>query len=155
MPLNPTRDHKPRSLIALDFGLRRIGVASGSAITGTASPLTTIAAQAGTPDWKQLDTIISDWSPDLLVLGLPYNTDGSESDMAQKVREFSEDLKARYSLPIAFMDERYTSAEAESLLKQQRRSGMKKRRLKKEDVDSLAAALIAQSWIQNSTNGSD
>ena len=66
------------TLLALDFGLRRIGVASGSTITQTASPLQTIAAQDGEPDWTALDALIREWLPAILVAGLPYYNDGSE-----------------------------------------------------------------------------
>lgn len=137
------------SLLALDFGLRRIGVASGSPLTGTASPLTTVAATDGVPDWSRMDALIGEWQPDLLVLGLPRNTDGSESDMSRRVRAFRDLLAERYDCPIELVDERYTSAEAGAILKAQRSAGIRNRRLKKEDIDSMAAALIAESWIQN------
>ena len=145
---------QPASILALDFGLRRIGVASASALAGTASPLTTITAQDGEPDWATLDALISEWQPDLLVLGLPRNTDGSESDMSQRVRDFAGLLTERYGIVISLTDERYTSREAETILKQQRQSGARNRRIRKEDVDSMAAALIAESWLQANKNKS-
>ena len=145
-----TSDHTPAStLLALDFGLRRIGIASATPLTGTATPLTTLAAQDGEPEWSQLDALIHEWQPELLVLGLPYNSDLSESDMTARVRAFADRLQERYALEVKFMDERYTSAEAESRLKQQRQSGIRTKRIKKADVDSLAAAIIAESWMRN------
>ena len=145
-----TSDHTPASnLLALDFGLRRIGIASATPLTGTATPLTTVAARDGEPDWSQLDTLIHEWQPELLVLGLPHNSDLSESDMTARVRAFADRLQERYELEVKFMDERYTSAEAESRLKQQRQSGIRTKRIKKADVDSLAAAIIAESWMRN------
>jgi putative Holliday junction resolvase len=137
------------SLLALDFGLRRIGIASGSPITGTASPLTTVNAKDGEPDWLTLDALIDEWKPDLLVLGLPFNSDGSESEMTTRVRAFSEILQSRYGLQTTLVDERYTSAEAEAILKQQRKSGLRRKKLKKADVDSMAATLIAESWMRS------
>ncbi len=140
------------SLLALDFGLRRIGVATAAPLTGTATPLTTVAARDGEPNWAQLDALISDWQPELLVLGLPFNSDLSESEMTRRVRAFAAQLEQRYELRVKFMDERYTSAEAEARLKQQRQSGMRNKRIKKTDVDSLAAAIIAESWMRDTGN---
>jgi len=141
-------DKSYRSLIALDYGLRRIGVATGSCFTGTATPLATISAKQGIPDWLELDKVIKEWQPDLLVLGLPYNQDGSESEMTLAVQGFATTLKARYLLLIEFIDERYTSTEAEAILKEERRLGTRKKQLKKEDVDAKAAQLIAESWMR-------
>jgi putative Holliday junction resolvase len=142
-------DKPPRSLLAFDFGLRRIGVATGSCLTDTASALLTLAATNGMPDWQQLDRLVHEWAPDIIVLGLPLNTDGSESDMTAQVRQFAENLEARLKIPVEFIDERYTSAEAEALLKEQRRQGIRTRQLKKEDVDAVAAQLIAESWLNS------
>ena len=139
----------PQNLIALDFGLRRIGVATGTCVTGTAGPLTTMSAVDGEPDWQQLTNILQEWQPDILVLGLPYNTDGSESEMTARVRKFAAELEARYQKRVSFIDERYTSVEAEALLKEERRRGTRTRKINKEDVDARAAQLIAESWMQN------
>jgi len=141
-------DKSYRSLIALDYGLRRIGVATGSCLTGTATPLATISARQGVPDWLELDKVIKEWQPDLLVLGLPYNQDGSESEMTLAVQEFATTLRSRYLLLIEFVDERYTSVEAKAILKEERRLGTRKKQLKKEDVDAKAAQLIAESWMR-------
>lgn len=142
----------PRSLLAIDFGLRRMGVAAASFFTATATALQTVPAQTGAPDWRQLDKLVAEWGPDLLVLGLPRNTDGTDSDMTQAVRSFADTLKQRYQLPVEFVDERYTSAEAESLLREQRRQGLRNKKLTKEDVDAMAACLIAESWIRNAAD---
>jgi putative Holliday junction resolvase len=149
-------DHTPASsLLALDFGMRRIGVASATPLTGTATPLATVPARDGEPEWAQLDKLIHEWQPALLVLGLPCNSDLSESDMTAHVRAFASRLQERYALEVKFMDERYTSAEAESRLKEQRQSGIRNKRIKKADVDSLAAAIIAESWMRNTNKKSD
>ncbi len=139
----------PGTLLALDFGLRRIGVATGTPLTGTATALTTVAASDGEPDWATLDAVMAEWQPDLLVVGLPFSADGSEAEMTGRARRFAATLEARYSLHVSLMDERYTSAEAESILKQQRQSGVRNKRIKKADVDSLAAAIIAESWMRS------
>ena len=137
----------PERLLALDFGQRRIGVASGSCLTGTSSPVETVTSIAGEPDWVRLGQLISEWGPDLIVLGLPYNSDGSDSDMTEVVKRFSTRLKSLFQLPVEFVDERYTSVEAESLLREQRRQGIRNKKLKKEDIDAVAAQLIAESWM--------
>jgi len=143
-----SRSARIQTALALDFGLRRIGVATAAPVAGTASALTTIAARDGEPDWAALDALVQDWRPETLVLGLPWNSDGSESAMTARVRVFEVQLGERYKLPVHLVDERYTSAEAESLLKAQRASGQRTKKLQKHDVDSLAAALIAASWMR-------
>jgi putative Holliday junction resolvase len=137
-----------QTALALDFGLRRIGIATAAPVAGTASALTTIAARQGEPDWPALDALVQEWRPEALVLGLPRNSDSSESEMTARVRAFKQCLTERYKLPVHLVDERYTSAEAESLLKAQRRSGQRTKKLQKRDVDSLAAALIAATWMR-------
>jgi len=145
--VNSSPKSSPQSLLAFDFGLRRIGVATGSCLTGTANPLETVTAIAGEPNWARIDKLIKEWAPDLIVLGLPYNTDGTDSDITEAVREFAFTLKSLHQLPVEFVDERYTSVEAESLLREQRRLGLRNKKLKKEDVDAVAAQLIAESWM--------
>ncbi len=141
-------DKPPRSLVALDYGGRRIGIATGSCITGTATPLTTAAAVGGEPDWDSMDSVINEWQPDLLVLGLPFNSDGTDSDMTSVVREFAVTLQNRYKLTVELIDERYTSVEAEARLKDERQRGIRNKKLKKEDIDAKAAQIIAESWMR-------
>jgi len=141
-----------KAILAIDYGSRRIGIASGSAITGTSSQVATIAAKAGEPDWNQFDTIVREWAPDVLVVGMPYNMDGSESAMSEKAKVFAGVLAERYDLPVDLVDERLTSAEATSILKEQRRLGLKTKKINKAEIDSLAACLIAESWLQMRAN---
>lgn len=117
-------------------------------LTGTASALPVIPARDGQPDWPALDKLIGDWGPDVLVSGLPYNADGSESDMTTEVRAFAALLAERYGLTVQTVDERLTSAEAEMILREQRQAGLRRRRVRKTDVDRVAAVLIAQTWLQ-------
>lgn len=145
-------DRQQGTLLALDYGAKRIGVAVGSLATGIASALETVVAPARGPDWQRLDKLVDEWQPDLIVLGLPFNTDGSESNLTPAVREFAAELKTRFRIPVEFEDERYTSAEAETLLKDQRRQGIRNKKLRKEDVDAVAAQLIAESWMRNTAN---
>ena len=141
-----------RTILALDYGRRRIGLATASTIGGIASALRTLPARAGEPNWQQLDELIAEWQPDLLVIGLPLNVDGTESEMSAEARQFAETLQSRYKLPAEFIDERYTSAEAEDQLQHERRLGVKKKKLKKEDIDARAAQIIAASWLQRTGN---
>jgi putative Holliday junction resolvase len=147
--LPSTNDKRPaRQALVFDFGERRIGVASANALGGTASGLATLAARDGRPVDLRLDELLHEWRPDLLVVGLPYNDDGSESSMTGRAREFADWLAGQTGLPVEMVDERYTSAEAESILRDQRQEGTKKRRTRKQDIDRLAARLIAESWLR-------
>lgn len=135
----------PRTILAFDFGLRRIGVAVGQDVTGSASPLGVIANDGGRIDFRAIDRHIAEWQPDQLVVGLPLKTDGSDSEMLGPVRRFMASL-GRYGLPVATMDERYTSTEAERLLKQARAEG-RRGRIDKASIDSAAAVLIAERFL--------
>jgi putative Holliday junction resolvase len=141
----------PQLVMAFDFGRRRIGVACGDTLSRTASPLTGIANTAAGPRWDIVDSLIRDWQPALLVVGLPYNADGSESGMSQTVRGFANELGQRYALPVRLIDERYSSLEAETRLKSERESGLRKRRVAKADVDAAAACVILERWLVEST----
>jgi putative Holliday junction resolvase len=92
-----------------------------------------------------------DWRPDLIVVGLPYNADGSESAMSAHARDFSGELARRYALPVRLVDERYSSLEAGSRLKAERESGARKRRVTKTAVDAAAACVILERWFVDST----
>ena len=131
-------------LVAFDFGLRRIGVATANRETRTASPLTTVRVDRG-PPWRELDRIIDDWRPAQLVVGVPEG-DGAAS-IARRARAFAAALGERYELPVATVDETLSSAAAESELAEKRRSGYLRRRVGKGGVDRVAACLIAEQWM--------
>ncbi|MDB6082186.1 MAG: putative Holliday junction resolvase YggF [Gammaproteobacteria bacterium] len=137
--------------MAFDFGRRRIGVACGDTLSRSATPLTGVANTATGPRWDVIDSLIRDWQPALIVVGLPYNVDGSESGMSEAVRSFAGDLGRRYALPVHFADERYSSLEAETRLKMERGSGLRRRRVAKEDIDAAAACVILERWLIEST----
>ncbi len=139
---------RPRTVLSLDFGLRRIGVAVGQDVTGSASPLGIIANRPEGPDYARLDELIRQWRPTQLVVGMPFHADGSASDMEDLVRDFTAEL-ARYGLPIETVDERYTSIEAERVLKDARAAGTRGR-ISREMIDSAAAVLIAERYLANS-----
>ncbi|MBF0265887.1 MAG: Holliday junction resolvase RuvX [Gammaproteobacteria bacterium] len=143
--------------LGFDFSYRKIGVASGQSLTKSATALTTIKGVDGQPDWTQISTIIDQWNPKALIIGLPLAMDGEEQKMTQAAREFGQALSNRYHLPIYFMDERLSSREASHLLgydghTSPRRVNRKGKKVKKqhrqgENIDSKAAELILQSWL--------
>jgi putative Holliday junction resolvase len=93
--------------------------------------------------------LIDEWQPDTLVVGLPYNLDGSDSPMTLRATEFGSHLGAHHGLPVEWIDERLTSAEAATMLREQRRTGEKRRRIRGGEIDALAARLIAESWLRD------
>jgi putative Holliday junction resolvase len=133
--------------LGFDFGTRRIGVAIGNLLTRSAAPLTTVCG--GGPDWAAIGALIEEWKPDALVVGVPYNADGSESALTASARRFARQLTGRFGLPVHEVDERWTSMEAAAVLRQQRRSGLRRRPLARGDVDSQAARLVLQDWLES------
>lgn len=140
----------PRLVLAFDFGRRRIGVACGDTLSRTARPLAGIANAAAGPRWDAVDSLMREWQPTLIVVGLPYNVDGSESGMSAAARGFAGEVERRYALPVHLVDERYSSLEAETRLRSERESGMRKRRVAKGDVDAAAACVILERWFTES-----
>ena len=146
-------------VLAFDFGLKQIGLAVGQTLTSTAQPLLVLKANDGKPQWHEIESLINEWSPKILVVGLPLNMDGSESEMAVRAKKFANRLHGRFGLPIEYCDERLSSFEAKSELAQAKRmqgeSGAnhdrqsQSLRLGKRDgtVDAIAARLILESWL--------
>ncbi|HUQ51992.1 MAG TPA: Holliday junction resolvase RuvX [Gammaproteobacteria bacterium] len=132
-------------LVAFDFGLRRIGIATANRETGTASPLTTLRVERDLP-WVEIDRVIEDWQPAQLVVGVPEG-EGAAA-IARRARAFAAGLAERYGLPVATVDETLTSVAAETELAEKRRSGYLRRRIGKGSVDRVAACLIAEQWMR-------
>jgi putative Holliday junction resolvase len=124
----------PQSLLAFDFGTRRIGVATGNAFLKSAEALRHIAADSDALRFAAIEKLIKEWQPDALVIGVPFHPDGAEHAMTLAARRFGRQLKGRFRLPVYEVDERYTSVEAESL-------GAR-------DVDSTSAALILEQYFR-------
>ena len=137
----------PRTILAFDFGLRRIGVAVGQDVTGSASPLGVIANRDDGVDHVAIAGLIKEWRPTGIVVGMPSHVDGSKSDMQYPVEAFIDDL-GRYGLHIDTVDERYTSIEAERALKDARIAGTRGR-ISKEMIDSAAAVFIAERYLSS------
>ena len=134
-----------RSLMGFDFGTRSIGVATGQEVTGTASPLTSLKANEGIPDWVQLEKLLKEWQPDLLVVGLPLNMDGTEQERTVRARKFGQRLHGRFGFQVEFKDERLTTTDAKARLFEQ--GGYKA--LGKSRVDAVSAQLILESWMES------
>jgi putative Holliday junction resolvase len=134
MPERPERSARAntsRTILAFDFGLKRIGVAVGEPELGTAHPLPAVS------DFAQIEKLVSEWKPASLVVGHPTSTTGEPHAMTRRAEDFARRLERRFKLPVARVDERYTSVEAERKL----------RGLKKKAVDSVAAQLILEQYF--------
>jgi putative Holliday junction resolvase len=136
--------NKPfRTVMAFDFGLRQIGVAIGNCLLGTTQPLPILKAKEGIPQWHELEALVEEWRPDLVVVGEPLNMDGSDSEMSARASKFARRLQGRLGLEVAMVDERLSSFEAKQLSREQGHRGD----FKKQPVDSVAAELILMSWL--------
>lgn len=133
------------AVLGFDYGRRRIGVAVGQAVTGSASPVATVDASDAGPDWPRLLALVAEWRPAGLVVGVPYNADGTPHDLTHEVLAFASALGERTGLPVHQVDERLTSAEATATLREQRAAG--RRRVTKADVDAAAACVILTTWL--------
>ena len=129
--------------LAFDFGLARIGMAVGQSVTGTANPLETLLAKDGIPNWDKVEKVIKEWQPTLLLVGEPFNMDDSDQTITKLARKFANRLHGRFGLPVQMVDERLSSASAREEIFEY--GGYKK--LKKTQIDSIAAALILESWF--------
>ncbi|WP_455365574.1 Holliday junction resolvase RuvX [Kaarinaea lacus] len=146
-----------RTVIAFDYGIRRIGVAIGQELTKTATPLTTIqrrnkSSESSDIDWQPVDELVREWQPQVAVVGLPLTADGQETPVTQGAKMFGEQLQKRYNLETYWIDERLTSAEAESMIASSKPSGKSARKSQgrrgdKGEIDKLAAKIILESWF--------
>ncbi len=134
-------------ILGFDYGARRIGVASGNTISGSARPLAAILARSGNPDWQRIDALLAQWKPDALVVGLPLTLDGGEQATSRAARAFAAALEKRSGLRAHLVDERHTSQEAAQRFAAQRAAGAARRR-DAANLDSLAAAVILETWLQ-------
>jgi putative Holliday junction resolvase len=137
----------PRVVLAFDFGRRRIGVACGDTVSRTAAPLDAVPVGSSGLRWELIHALLREWQPALIVVGLPYNVDGSDSTMTGAAREFAAELGRRSRLEVVLVDERYSSREAEARLKSARETGLRRRRVAKADVDAAAACVILERWF--------
>jgi putative holliday junction resolvase len=132
----------PETVLAFDFGLKRIGIASGDTLTRSAAPRPAAVSGAAGPDWAAITREVTTLRPARLIVGAPYNDDGSEGPMTAAARAFAAELERRFALPVHLVDERFSSLEATAALRERRASGTRKRRITKADIDSTAAVVI-------------
>ena len=133
------------TVLAFDFGERRIGVAVGEHLINSANPLTTIDNESNEIRFAAITQLINEWQPKLLVVGLPLSLDGSETEVTQLCKKFARRLNGRFNLPVIMIDERYSSTEASQLLNE---SGIKGR-AQKAMLDQVAAQTILRSYFDN------
>ena len=130
LPSAPPTAH--RSFLAFDFGTRRVGVASGNSLTRSAQPLRTIAA-TGDGRFGAIARLIAEWQPDGLVVGVPFHPDGAAHENTERARRFARQLAGRFALPVAEVDERYSTTEAVA-------RGAR-------DLDAASAAIILDQFL--------
>ena len=133
------------TVLAFDFGERRIGIAVGEHLINSANPLTTIDNESNEVRFAAITELINEWQPKLLVVGLPLSLDGSETAVTQLCKKFARRLNGRFNLPVMLIDERYSSAEASQLLNQ---TGIKGR-AQKAMLDQVAAQTILRSYFDS------
>lgn len=134
------------TVLAFDYGTRSIGVAVGQSITATASPLSALKAKDGIPNWEQIATLLEEWQPQLCVIGLPLNMDGTEQPISVRARKFAQRIHGRFGIEVALQDERLTTASAKEFLFE--RGGFKN--LAKDAIDSASAAIILEDYFHQS-----
>lgn len=132
MTVSPAR--QPSLCLSFDFGEARIGIAVGNSLTGTAQALEIIDAPDNATRFARIAALIAEWTPDTLVVGVPRHPDGTPHDMTARCEKFSRQLEGRFGLPVACVDERYTSVEAAS-------------RVTRSRVDDVAACIILEQYF--------
>lgn len=137
-----------RRVMAFDFGTRRIGVAVGQELLGTGQPVALIPARDGIPDWHQIASLLDEWCPALVVVGLPLNMDDTENDMCARARKFGKRLHGRYHVPVEMVDERLTSFQAKGEVVAAGGS----RDFGRHGVDDRAAVLILETFFSQQDN---
>lgn len=133
------------TILAFDFGEKRIGVAVGDTLMRIAHPLQTISAESNDVRFAVIGSLIAEWQPAQLVVGLPMHLDGTEHELTLLCRKFARRLEGRFRLPVAMVDERLSSAEASQTLKQ---AGIGGRR-QKPMLDQVAAQFILQQYLDH------
>ncbi|MCP5145049.1 MAG: Holliday junction resolvase RuvX [Gammaproteobacteria bacterium] len=131
-------DSAPATLLAFDFGRRRIGIAVGQTISATASPLQTVeATRDGAINWAVIEKLVVEWRPDALVVGIPSHADGSEHPLSARIQRFARQLGGRFALPVHLIDERLSSHAAEAF------AGTTSR----HRLDAHAAQIILETYL--------
>jgi putative Holliday junction resolvase len=150
LALLPEKSGITLSALAFDYGTQRIGVAFGQSLTGTARAIKVIKARDGIPNWQDIEALIVEWKPDIFVVGLPYNLDGTESALSVRATKFGNRLHGRFGKLCFGMDERLSSKEAIEMVTSETNYGKKK-----TAIDDIAAQIILQNWFNEYRDWSD
>jgi len=145
---------KPDSvLIGFDYGTKKMGVAIAQCITKTATPLNVLEIKNENPNWEQLDQIVNDYKPDIAIIGYPGKNNKKTSLLANKIEKFESAIEKHYKMPTILFDETYSTTIARQELRDLRRDGILSKRIKRGQVDSMAAKIILEQWLQLETPG--
>ena len=140
-------------LIGFDYGTKKMGVAIAQCITKTATPLNVLKIKNETPSWEQLDQIGNDYRPDIAIIGYPGKNNTKTSLLADKIEKFGSAIEKHYKMPTILFDETYSTTIARQELRDLRRDGILSKRIKRGQVDSMAAKIILEQWLQLETPG--
>lgn len=140
--MNTHRTH--HTLLAFDYGLRHIGVAVGQTLIASSNPIGIVRARDGVPDWNGIAKFISEWQPNVVLVGLPLNMDGSDSAMSLRARKFSRQLQEKYKIAVELVDERLSSFAA----KQARKEAQGSINFGRDTVDAEAACILLQDYYR-------
>ena len=135
-----------RTVMGFDFGTKSIGIEIGQELTGSATSLKAVKAQDGIPNWDDIAVQVKEWQPDLMVVGLPLNMDGTSQEVTFKAKKFANRLHNHYGIAVHTQDERLTTADAKARLFE--RGGYKN--LGKGNVDNMSAVIILESFFEAS-----
>lgn len=137
------------TLLGFDYGTKRVGIAVGNTLLRRANPLTTINDEKTATRFARIETLLNEWQPNALVVGLPSNDDGTPHEVTALCRRFANRLKGRFKLPTILLDERYTSIAASAQLNEEGIRGMKQKSL----IDQYAAQQILQAYFDEPAAG--
>ncbi len=135
----------PNTIMAFDFGTQKMGMAVGQSLIESATPLPLFPMKDGIPNWDELLKIVKNHQPSLFLVGLPLNMDDSESELSTRARKFARRLRHQTNIETLMVDERLTTREARDELDHYQAQG----RGKKFSADSIAAALLIESWYRH------
>lgn len=129
-------------VLGFDYGVKNIGLAVGNRLTNTAQPIAILKADNGQPDWNEVEKYLKEWTPTLLIVGMPYTADGTETEHIKKIRKFMNRLHGRFGLPVVEVDERLSSQESEQYMKPSKKG-------KKGQLDAHSAAIIVERYLND------
>ena len=135
------------TFIAFDFGMTKMGVAIGQNITNTASPLDPVVMRNGNPDWDLVERLIKEYRPTTIILGKPKVIDESSETLMKKIKAFKRSLERDFSQNVEWIPEHLTSKDAKEKLKVRRQEGILSRKIMKGQIDSMAATIFLQDWM--------